>query len=565
MSIATRRDGRLLTAGERVVVARLLSAPRAVQALVARLAARRASVFWVTELDYADVPDIAAACRAAVGLGLAWPAAALPTRWLAEARRLPELRAACRALGRPRSGRKAELVARLVDTDARPYLVGAGIWLRHRALWRRLARLYLYDHHGDLSKLVVARLGHVTPVDYAPTLGGGLFPRRRDLRDYERALVRRATVDASALADAAPAALARFEAARPAPSWRARFSARRFDEALVHAAAREQERAGALGTATSWYRRLLAAAPRTPGAHAARLARCLARDGDAGAGAGLCAEWAERVPRADAVALERTGRRLARKGRVGWTPLPPLRAPRERTVAMVRLAGAGPRPAWQTPHGPRDVEAGVVDLLAGHGRVALYGEGAPWSSLFGVLFRDALFAPVPGMLPAPLLSRPLDLGTPGFRARRAALVAAALSDIRAGGAATRVAAVVDRFGQEDIAGVHWAAFSPEVLAALASSVPGPALAAVMDAFVDDWQGARRGMPDLCVLPGAPARLAGAHPSRLPAEVMFVEVKGPGDTVRDDQAVWMDRLLAAGVPTEVWRVEAASTSSTEPPG
>jgi hypothetical protein len=56
-----------------------------------------------------------------------------------------------------------------------------------------------------------------------------------------------------------------------------------------------------------------------------------------------------------------------------------------------------------------------------------------------------------------------------------------------------------------------------------------------------------------VLPGPEARLPDAHPARLPAGLVLAEVKGTGDVLRDEQLVWQDRLLRAGVAVEVWSV------------
>jgi hypothetical protein len=41
--------------------------------------------------------------------------------------------------------------------------------------------------------------------------------------------------------------------------------------------------------------------------------------------------------------------------------------------------------------------------------------------------------------------------------------------------------------------------------------------------------------------------------------VLAEVKGPGDTLRDAQAVWLDLLLQAGAPAELWTVERAPIS------
>ena len=63
-----------------------------------------------------------------------------------------------------------------------------------------------------------------------------------------------------------------------------------------------------------------------------------------------------------------------------------------------------------------------------------------------------------------------------------------------------------------------------------------------------------GLPDLVVCPGPAVRLPDAFPSQLPEGLLLAEVKGPGDTLRDAQVVWIDHLLARGATVEVWKVE-----------
>ena len=73
--------------------------------------------------------------------------------------------------------------------------------------------------------------------------------------------------------------------------------------------------------------------------------------------------------------------------------------------------------------------------------------------------------------------------------------------------------------------------------------------------------ARNGLPDLLVLPGSPGRLEDCFPGRLPATVLFIEVKSPNDQLRDGQMVWLDRLLRWGAKAEVWDVEPKSVTCT----
>ena len=63
-------------------------------------------------------------------------------------------------------------------------------------------------------------------------------------------------------------------------------------------------------------------------------------------------------------------------------------------------------------------------------------------------------------------------------------------------------------------------------------------------------GAARGLPDLLVLPGEPVRLE-AVPATVGPSALLAEIKGPTDSLRDAQKVWLHTLLAAGAEVEVW--------------
>ena len=89
--------------------------------------------------------------------------------------------------------------------------------------------------------------------------------------------------------------------------------------------------------------------------------------------------------------------------------------------------------------------------------------------------------------------------------------------------------------------------------ALADGLGPSGLAGLLEVLLDDGWRATRGFPDLAVLPGEPVKLAGAFPSRVGEGLVLMEVKGPGDTLSDDQRVWLDRLVGLGIPCEVVRV------------
>jgi len=196
----------------------------------------------------------------------------------------------------------------------------------------------------------------------------------------------------------------------------------------------------------------------------------------------------------------------------------------------------------------------VARRVEAAGRRVVACEGAWIRSLLVLLLGEILFLPVPGALPVPRLPGPLDLGTPAFAARRARAVFALLEAVDRGEAPHRIRAAGARW--EGVLVRGYSRPDPEGLAATAEALGPAGVRALVTPLLQRGFRAAAGLPDLIVLGGPSVRLD-AHPSRLPPGPRFVEVKGPGDTLREGQRVWIDRLLRAGLPVEVWRVQEAT--------
>ena len=453
------RDGCLLSAGEHHVVRVFRSASNAAQALYARLLARVPGVFWIGDLSYEEIDDIPEAANELVSRGLAWRFDRhASARELASACSGPVLRDACRHLGRPVSGARAMLAARCADADAARLLRRPALRLRHRGLMRRLLRLALLDGRGRLDAMVLSRLGHRQPAAYSSTRGAGVFPTRGAWRSHEAGLALRRNPTSMGPEDL----IAWLERERLPSPWRQRLAGRRHAEDALYAALRARESSSTACEVTAAWERMLAAGLMSPGRVVARLALAYGRDGRSDHGIALCERWMPNLPACEAYALETSARRLGRAGGKGFRPLRPLAGPRVRRLQIPGAPAAAGRPRYEVGGRALFVEHAVVACLAAQGRVALHGESSPWSTLFGVLFRDILFAPVYGMLPGPMLRGPLDLGTPGFRRRRANLIEARLDEIRGGAAPRLVEQVVAERGCEDIRGVHWRSWACRV-------------------------------------------------------------------------------------------------------
>lgn len=501
---ALEREAPLFTAGELVVLRRMLTLGPDAGELFARLSQRVGLVFRVAALDYAcATPEALAELREAELV-----TGAVPDDLAFGAFTADGLREACQRLGLPRGGVRAQLEARLIGERWLPEPV---ILVAHRALLDRVTRLGGFDR----ALAPVERIVGLKWAEYTPTGGPGLFATRSALRSYERARVGELTRE-EALG---------FARAGPPPWGRSPFRAA--VEAVLASDPTADELAGIPGCAVPHVRAL-----EREGRVAEALTRCRAGDPD---------------PEI-ALALTRTGRRLARALRAPWPPAEPLRDAQVRKLWLPRdEAAAGPRPRWRgdAARGGEHIEAAAVAAVAGAGREALHAENWLWASLFALVFRELYWLPLPGRLPTPRRGGPLDLGTPTFYRARAEAAEAVLARLRAEGVAPFAAS----WGGERLDGL----VRPEEAMAAGARLDGPLVAAVLERFLHLGWSAAHGLPDLLVLSGPEARLPDAVPGLLRERAFFAEIKGPTDALRDGQRLWHDHLNNRDILVEVWMV------------
>lgn len=509
VEVALEREGHLLTAGERRVVDQLLALGEEALELYARLSTRAGTVFRVRSLAYEL--DLPRAVAELAGAGMAHTA--VPDDLCLPAFDAAALRAACRRLGLPVGGGRAGLEERL---RGRPWVDEPVILLGHRGLLERLELFYFQRAGLDRGHLVAERLGALRWAEYAPTGGAGLFPDRRALLRWERAR-------AGAWTD--PEEPLRLACAGRAPwglsPWRRAVDA-------VLAGNPDADTLGRLVAAGAELRHPHALALEREGRVAEALAACRVPDGDP-----------------ERLALERTGARLARRRGVGWAPGLGLRSPATRRLRL-EPGARGVRPTWRVDGEEHPVEAALCARLRALGREAVHAENWLWTSLFALVFRDLYFLPVPGMLPTPRRAGPLDLGTPWFYQHRQAAVDTRLEAIGAEGPGPWVTG----WTGERLDGLHAA----EATLRWAARVPGTTARVILGRMAREGWAVARGLPDLYVAAGPEVRLDGAIPARVGSEALLAEVKGPGDSLRDEQRRWLDHLLEKGIHVESWEVE-----------
>ncbi len=553
---ALREHGHLLTADERAVVRCYLDLSHDAGHLYARLLHRVRDVFRHDGLEPGDQ-----ACLPLLEQHrLIDPT--VPWAQRLELLRVPELASTCQALGLPHRGRRAQLLERLAEQRCElPVRAGR---VRHRGLFMRLQHLFLRHPRADYRVVVLDALGVMPKPSYTLAPGPSPFASRGLMLRFERA---RAVLDACREGLPAlpflPLALRWLERSpAPGPGQR-HFSTRRVAAVLASLAARELERQGAHAQAADLYLRLLADGTMEPGTLAPRAILAHEAAGQAQQALDLARTWRPQVDPAAAVAVARTGRRLARKLGQPWRS-PILRRPPQRELELPGAPAAGPRPLYRVRVGGQAMSLAVEQALVASlpGRRVLHGESAPWTTLFALLLHPLYFLPVPGMLPVPWLSGPLDIGRPAFAEQRRVPLERMLERIRSGQAPAMVREHHARLVGQALAGAHWQLASAAELEIIAASLGGSALACIISRLATEGWQAARGLPDLVILPGQPVPAPGPCAGSLAPGLMLAEVKGPGDQVRDAQAAWFHALVEAGAPVELWRVRRLPPSSPD---
>ena len=545
VAAAHAQEHHILTAGESEIVQRYMALPPDAGALYARLHGRVGRVFRVDTISYISVASPSTAAQSLYRWGLARPRAQLSDLQVLAAHTVAELRDVARASGISDKGNRPALVDRLAASGVRSALPGDCLQLRHTALFRRLLRAYTGNHQGDLTPLILDLIGVRRAAQYEPSGGQTLWGCRAALLAYEDALsIYGAKPSESGWAELAPALLGALETSSSTHPGRPPFCARTLNARLARRAVRAVERCAGPQAALPMYRRLLERAPEHHKALSVRMAMCLGRLGEAQAGAKLCA--AARGPHAtsaDDIALERTGRRLSRSSDSTWSASAPLLSAPTREWPLPMVQRHPPR--FLAAEGELAVEAAVASSLRQAGHEAIRGEAAPWTTLFGLLFRDAIFAPIPHMLPTTLMRGPLDLRTPDFYEPRRSLIDPVLAQIANGDAPKLLCRALHDHAGESISGVHWNLLTPQAWRSLLHRLGPDLLVRLMSYIAENPARAWSGMPDLLVVPGASDKEL--H------EPLLVEVKAPGDSMRDNQRCRHHSLLKAGIPVEVWKV------------
>lgn len=182
-----------------------------------------------------------------------------------------------------------------------------------------------------------------------------------------------------------------------------------------------------------------------------------------------------------------------------------------------------------------------------------YVENTLITALFGLLFWDAIYQPVPGAFFHPFHVGPADLTREDFVERRRAAFEAGFESLRAG---EYPEIIRDRFeAKQGIANpfVIWPVLRTELLDLALHCLPANHLEPLFRRLMNNIREHRSGFPDLI-------RFFPEEPETT-ARYEMVEVKGPGDRLQDHQVRWLEFFAREGMPASVCYVrwQAASDS------
>ncbi|KAF8559868.1 hypothetical protein OG21DRAFT_1431070 [Imleria badia] len=270
--------------------------------------------------------------------------------------------------------------------------------------------------------------------------------------------------------------------------------------------------------------------------------------------------------RAASLKLDRTGRcvNASQQGNQDikryYSPATTVKAESSSSVASTsrdKSSSDGPKgkSLWLGRNGEElTVEEFALQRYEEQGFKGVHCETRVIAMLFGLLFWDVIFESIPGVFETPFQTAPLDIAEDSFYHARKVLMDERLAVIEAGKAANLVRDVDTnhRASGTWCVGVQWDLFSTEDLVDIVTCIGGPALSVICRVLCEDYTFGTSGGPDLFLW------------NTEKGTCKFVEVKGPGDTLQENQRIWIDILLKAPVPVEICRVKESGDETNKKP-
>ncbi|ABU73992.1 VRR-NUC domain-containing protein [Vibrio campbellii] len=174
------------------------------------------------------------------------------------------------------------------------------------------------------------------------------------------------------------------------------------------------------------------------------------------------------------------------------------------------------------------------------GWTVFYSENTLLNSLLGLTLWDAIFAPIEGAFINVYQHRPLDLYHADFADKRKQLIDNALEQVKQGNTQVLLDTYLDKVGISNPF-VSWAYVNEELISLALEHIPNDLLVELFNVQLSDLKLYRNGMPDLIAFKDG--------------KFEWIEVKGPGDKLQDNQWRWIKEFNRLNVPFSVCYVKA----------
>ena len=186
-------------------------------------------------------------------------------------------------------------------------------------------------------------------------------------------------------------------------------------------------------------------------------------------------------------------------------------------------------------------ERAAQRYYSSQGYTVYFTENRLWRALFGLLFWDELYCSKASALHNSFENVPTSLKTGAFYGQFETKIEAKLSSLSsAANSYMQILKTVSRHHGTPNGIFRWSSKSIDLIKTFIEVAPSSALEELLRRMAQDYKATRDGFPDLMLIKGDALR--------------FVEVKASGDVIRRNQLTRIKQLRAAGIQTDIARID-----------
>ena len=489
--------------------------------LFVRLTNRKGPYFRLDKLNYPEVESLGDEIESLVAASLIVPT-------------VPDLESAIRICSKaelldldacsefPQSTKKQDLAEYLLSGQVNPVqaLMIPVVELARTEELTVFKLLFFGNFHQDMTTFVMHEL--VAPFEQYEIDGNAALFRCREVID--ELIVLRSLSDASYKlmeTEGSEEDLLKLIEKLPARNIEPVLS-RRYDR-MVNQIGRHLERAGRIEEAVGVYCRAQATPARE------RQARILDRLGKPQAAMKLCSSIIEAPQNEEELEFAQTfGQRLSSKH--GFASDVSFNLP----VTKIKQT------TIQVSRSHNSVEMCALAYFEDLGDECYYVENSLIRSLFGLCFWDIIYAPVSGAFFNPFQRGPVDLYTSDFVRSRRVLISDRFNELEKNGPLGLATAIYRE--KQGVANpfVNWMSVDEQLMETALVKIPSQDLIRMFERLLIDLKNNSSGFPDLIVFDQNSYRM--------------IEIKGPGDKLQKNQALWFRYFLEHSMPAALVNVE-----------